>query len=143
MEVPDVAANADTLPEQDDDPAAGVPGEAVVRRRHQGRAREVDPGLHQSESGEHVGVYWSDRRDDHHARHDRDDAGRGVAHAPEEVPRVGYFPLAAEDVAHRPECHSQVRPLFLAPVDLRTLGIAAEVVADQRADEALGPRWNG
>src|SRR5439155_19777822 len=68
------------------------------------------------------------------------DARRQVSNAAEEVLRIGKFFFNAKNCAHRADGNPQVRSFVFAVRDLRAPGVAAEVVADQRADKALGAR---
>src|SRR5258705_3532290 len=86
-------------------------------------------------------MHRAEGRHDHDVRHQRDDARRLRADAAEEVLRVRQLLFEPQDLAHAADRHAEVRPLVLAVADLRAAGVAAEIVADERADEPLRARW--
>src|ERR1044071_9687536 len=85
-------------------------------------------------------MHGPERGHDHDVRHQRDDARRLRADAAEEVLRVREFLFEPQYRAHAADRDAEVRSLVLAAADLGTAGVAAEVVADDRADETLRAR---
>lgn len=74
MEVPDVAAHAEMIAEEDHQAAADVPGEIVVVDTDQRGGRQVDVALHQPQSNQHVRARRPNLRNQHEIAHQRQDA---------------------------------------------------------------------
>src|SRR5262245_39217638 len=103
--------------------------------------REVDIGLDETETREHIGLNGADLGGEHHVAHEREHVRGGCRladHGPaEEVVDEVELEFTADDAAERADGHTEVARPSTAICYFRTARIAAEVVAEERTDEPV------
>ena len=143
VKVPDIASHANMFSQEDHQAAADVPAEMIVIGLEQRGNVEIDIALDQPEARRKVGLRRPNPRSEQHVTHDGKNARREARRRPKKIFGVPDVKLDADDWAHRAETDTDIQLLVLAPGNLRTPRVAAEVVTDKGAYETLRPRGGG